>query len=661
MRRNLQGDIVASIPWRKSIAGKMVLIFCSLFAVVLLAVQSVELYGLPYGLFKGSIEEMIDQEFVALGTVADTKKILIESWLKERRSDARIVAVNPVVRALINIPNPSAAMTKTVSTWLASLLDTYQYESISIVDAVTGLPIASAGNHPPGPVTPYSYLQTAARPGVDESIIIVGTQDRIHVVRQLGYEQSDHGEPRALLVIELNTDAVFKPILATPMATLLGKSWEVILADSASGRLIQRMAADSDSPVPATIRDNALQLAQGGSEGTIIDTDYRNVPVLAAYRHIPLSADSSWGLVIKKDKAEVLAPAHRNRQVFLWFSLFGIFIVCLISLIISRALTGPLRMIMSTSAEIESGNLSARVPVLGSDELADLGRTFNAMVDQLQAWHEELDARVLVQTEEIRAINEDLERRVAARTEELQAALKDMESFSYSISHDLRAPLRAIDGFCGILNEEFRERLPEEAGKYLVRMSHNARRMGQLIDDLLAFSRLSRQQLERETVDMGLLFREVFESLMSDGEPRNVVFEVAPLPQCQADPKLLRQVVINLLSNALKFSGGRSPANIAVTSRSVDGETVYSVTDNGVGFDHAYADKLFGVFQRYHKSEEFEGTGVGLAIVHNIIQRHGGRVWAESEPGKGATFSFTIGSEVSGEAAPGWSGDGRTA
>ncbi len=648
MRRNLaERDIAASIPWRKSIAGKMVLIFCSLFAVVLLTVQSVELYGLPYGLFRGSVQEMIDQEFVALGTVADTKKILIESWLKERRSDARIVAVNPVVRALINTPSPSAAMVETVSTWLASLLDTYHYESISIVDAVTGLPIAFAVDHPPGgPVTPYPYLQVAARPGVDESIIIVGTQDRIHVVRQLGYEQSDHGEPRALLVIELNTDTVFKPLLATPMATLLGKSWEVILADSASGRLIQRMAADPDSPVPATIRDNALQLAQGGSEGTIIDTDYRNVPVLAAYRHIPLSADSSWGLVIKKDKAEVLAPAHRNRQVFLWFSLFGIVIVCLISLIISRALTGPLRMIMSTSAEIESGNLSARVPVVGSDELAALGRTFNAMVNQLQAWHEELDARVLVQTEEIRAINEDLERRVAARTEELQAALKDIESFSYSISHDLRAPLRAIDGYCGILNEEFRGRFPEEAGKYLVRMSHNARRMGQLIDDLLVFSRLSRQQLECETVDMGLLFREVFESLMSDGEPRNVTFEVAPLPPCQADPKLLRQVVINLLSNALKFSGGRSPANIAVTSRSVDGETVYSVTDNGVGFDHAYSDKLFGVFQRYHKSEEFEGTGVGLAIVHNIIQRHGGRVWAESEPGKGATFFFTVGSQT---------------
>jgi PAS domain S-box-containing protein len=244
--------------------------------------------------------------------------------------------------------------------------------------------------------------------------------------------------------------------------------------------------------------------------------------------------------------------------------------------------------------------------------------------------------------EEVRLLNEQLELRVRERTGELESALKHMESFSYSISHDLRSPLRAVDGYAHILLEDFVAALPAEARPYLHKMSGNVRRMGNLIDDLLTYSRLNRQPMNRQTIDPAAMAREVLAELEHE-QPRaelDIVF--GDLPPCAADPTLLRQVLVNLFSNALKFTRDRSPAHIEFASRRDDGTIVYFVRDNGVGFDMAYIDKLFGVFQRLHANEEFEGTGVGLAIVQNVITRHGGKVWAEGAVDHGATFSFTI-------------------
>jgi PAS domain S-box-containing protein len=242
-------------------------------------------------------------------------------------------------------------------------------------------------------------------------------------------------------------------------------------------------------------------------------------------------------------------------------------------------------------------------------------------------------------------INEELERRVAERTVELESALRHMESFSYSISHDLRAPLRAVDGYGRILQEEFGSLLPPAGQGYIQRMSHNVHRMGTLIDDLLVFSRLSRQPLSKRPLNPNPLVREVFHEQLAHWDGRCVEFLLEELPVCRADELLLRQVFVNLLDNALKFTIGREPARIQVGASRDNGTTVLFVRDNGAGFDMAYADKLFGVFQRLHREAEFSGTGVGLAIVQNIIQRHGGRIWAEAGVGEGATFYFTLGEE----------------
>lgn len=246
--------------------------------------------------------------------------------------------------------------------------------------------------------------------------------------------------------------------------------------------------------------------------------------------------------------------------------------------------------------------------------------------------------------EALRQLTEELEDRVARRTAELEKSNKELESFSYSISHDLRAPLRAIDGLSRIIQEDFVHDLPPDALRLFQRVRDNAQRMGQLIDDLLHFSRLGRQTLQKKPISMNELVKDAILNLQHEYEQRNVAWKMTPLPASYADPALVTQVWVNLISNALKYSRLRDTIVIEISSQLGEkGETIYFVRDNGVGFDMQYVNKLFGVFQRLHSEAQFEGTGVGLALVHRIIERHGGRIWAESALDKGASFFFTLG------------------
>ena len=233
----------------------------------------------------------------------------------------------------------------------------------------------------------------------------------------------------------------------------------------------------------------------------------------------------------------------------------------------------------------------------------------------------------------------ELESRVRERTAELQAANQELESFSYSVSHDLRAPLRAVDGYARMLEEDYRERLDEEGRRLLRVVRDSSARMGRLIDDLLAFSRLSRQQPAARRVEMAALVAEA--AAEARGESR-AALDLAPLPDADADRAMLKQVWLNLIGNAFKYSAKRADARVEIGARQEIGEVVYWVRDNGVGFDMRYAAKLYGVFQRLHRAEEFPGTGVGLAIVQRVVSRHGGRVWAESKLGEGACFYFSL-------------------
>lgn len=229
----------------------------------------------------------------------------------------------------------------------------------------------------------------------------------------------------------------------------------------------------------------------------------------------------------------------------------------------------------------------------------------------------------------------------------LESVNKELEAFSYSVSHDLRAPLRAISGFSQAVLEEYATRLDDEGRRYLGLIQENVHRMGRLIDDLLAFSRLGRQSMAELEVDLAAMARAVFQELAAQDPGRKIEFTIHPVPPAHGDPAMMRQVLVNLFANAIKFTRTREKGVIEFGHLAESDDGVYYIRDNGVGFDMKYVGKLFGVFQRLHSAAEFEGTGVGLALVHRIITRHGGKVWAEGRVDQGATFYFALPREVS--------------
>ena len=284
--------------------------------------------------------------------------------------------------------------------------------------------------------------------------------------------------------------------------------------------------------------------------------------------------------------------------------------------------------------------------------IGEAQRDAAGVITRVQGAFQEITDRKLAE-EEIRRLNTELEQRVIERTTQLQAANHELEAFSYSVSHDLRAPLRAVDGFSLAVLEDYGPVLPEQGRRYLETIRSSTQQMGELIDDLLAFSRLSRLPLHQKMFAMEALVRSALTEVRAEHKSREIEVRLGELPECLGDPALLKHVWVNLLSNAFKYSRNREHALVEVGTRVENGETVYFVRDNGAGFDMHYADKLFGVFQRLHRQEDYEGTGVGLAIVQRIVQRHGGRVWGEGYVDRGATFYFTLAMKAAPELSAG--------
>jgi len=324
----------------------------------------------------------------------------------------------------------------------------------------------------------------------------------------------------------------------------------------------------------------------------------------------------------------------------------SLLVAVLLSARLNTVVTRPILAINEVARRVvQSRDFSLRVEKTTDDEIGSLADGFNAMLAEIgqRAATMEASNRALEQAkEELRKLNAELEQRVADRTTQLEAANKELESFSYSVSHDLRAPVRAIAGFSRLLWEAHADQLDAEAQRKLGVIQSETQRMGELIDDLLAFSRLGRKEMQRNDLDMQAMARGMYERLHSQHQGPAVEFRLGSLPHARGDRVLLEQVWANLLSNALKFSAKREKPVIEVSAISDAREHTYFVRDNGAGFDPQYQSKLFGVFQRLHRADEFAGTGVGLALVQRIVNRHGGRVWADSRPNEGATFYFTL-------------------
>ncbi len=335
----------------------------------------------------------------------------------------------------------------------------------------------------------------------------------------------------------------------------------------------------------------------------------------------PISG-TPWVALVEMSRTKALASAHSYLRMILLTGVALLIVGLIIGWLVSRSITKPLRQLTQASAAVAEGDYETAVITGRSDEIGQLARSFNSM------------------SAKVGTMQHDLENQVKLRTSQLQHSNAELESFSYSVSHDLRAPLRGINGYARILKEDLADRLGSEGLLLADKIIRNAEMMGQLIDDLIDFSKLNSKPLQQHTVNMTELVNYCVQETVPADDKRYKI-DVHPLPECKGDMNLLKQVWMNLIGNAVKYSSKKEQPHIEIGYR--NGETnCYYVKDNGAGFDMRYADKLFGVFQRLHSNKDFEGTGVGLALTQRIIHRHGGMVKGEGVPGEGATFYFQL-------------------
>jgi len=625
-----------------SLRSRMIFWFGILF-VSFIAVESIlVVYGIPFTDYKSFFHSHIEQEtFDSLNQIADIKKELSLAWLEERKNDIMLFSKNPVIRKNIEklssavgkaLGNPKDAFLwpeleqKPAFTALAEYCDLFKnakpvYERIRIVESPTGRIIVSDGEAPSGEQTEFQQaLSRAANfPGTHLTIVqerSSGEPVLIFSRRIRRVISTVDGWKDAVIEMTVKADDFFRPVLHTGKG--LGRTYEALLVDE-KGTILSSLKyplPDGSRATPLGYRIGAepARLAAQGREGSFISVDYRGEQVLAAYRHIPASPDTGLGLVVKMDMAEVDAIVMEGMRESVIIALAGLVLLLITAVILAQRFSKPVHELTRTAELIQAGDLGARVEESGGAEERFLIKQFNAMADTLEK-----------------------------RRKDLEAAYSELESFSYSISHDLRTPLRAIDGYTNIIMEDYPDVLQGEVKECFEKIIRAADRMGNLIDELLHLSVISKKALSHEKVDLSETAKGIAVELKASEPERQAEFVIEDGLTVTGDKVLLTDVMENLLGNGWKFSSKKRKTVIELGTAVVAGEKVFFVRDNGAGFDSRYAHKLFRPFQRLHAEADFPGTGIGLATTARILQKHGGRIWAESVLDRGATFFFTIG------------------
>lgn len=448
-----------------------------------------------------------------------------------------------------------------------------------------------------------------------------------------------------VIAFEVDMNLIYKLIRDV---TGLGDTGEVLVGMKKGNEAvyINPLRHDPDAalkkgiPLGGKLGGPILEAVQGRiGAGRLLD--YRRKNVIAAWRHLP-SLD--WGLVAKIDAEEAFADVTKLRNRVLIIVVI-VFVLCgMIAFSIAQSISVPIKTLSQGAEIIGRGNLDYKTGSHRKDELGQLSRSIDKMTGDLKkitASRDELNREIAERKraeEDISRLNEDLKYHVV----QLEESNRELDAFSYSVSHDLRSPLRHMAGFMELLQKRAWPQMDETNRHYMTIISESSIRMGVLIDDLLAFSRIGRSEMRTVAIRVKQIVQEAIGELREETKERDIAWKIGELPEIHGDPSLLRLVLVNLISNALKFTRPRPRAEIEIGCTEEEDEFVFFVKDNGVGFDMNYAEKLFGVFQRLHHRDEFEGTGIGLANVRRIVSRHGGRAWAVGSLDHGATFYFSL-------------------
>ena len=476
------------------------------------------------------------------------------------------------------------------------------------------------------------YFQTVMKPDAPPLAVepAFGRLTGIAVMQVAYAVRNETGEPRFVLLASLNLEEFMRSRAKTlpfsgAVIALMDSKGTVLSWNPEGGKL--RGTSIADTPL-------ARFALNGRGENVQQDITFGGVSRIWAVSDLPEFPEAGLRVLVGVARTDLLTVANRNLKQ----SLTALAVVLLLVVVGAWALSemGIRRQIARINAAVTRFS--------GGDFSARIGHPYpRGEIGGLMAALDHDFGLIQEQREVIEQLNTDLERRVTERTAQLAATNRELESFAYSVSHDLRMPLRHIDGYIELLAGESQGRLTGEAQRYLQVVTDASRKMGQLIDDLLAFSRMGRVELIESSVALDALVEETIQAMAPDTGQRNIAWTVQALPVVRGDPVMLRQVFANLLGNAVKYTRPRDPARIEIGSLGEEeGRLILFVRDNGVGFEMKYADKLFGVFQRMHRADQFEGTGIGLANVRRIIARHGGRTWAEATLERGATFYFTL-------------------
>jgi len=623
-----------------SLKTRLIILFIT-FTLVPLAI-----FGL---LIFARAEEIITTVRIAqLNNIADLKKDKIETFFKERAADVRsaqkfrnIRRNLPVLRRNSgNRTSPEfARTTKELDDQLGTYQDSYGYLNVILADPQGGVVYASN----PG-------RDTAGLGQLHDDNVLAGARKSIYFsdvffsegaagnfeMLAMAPVQDLGNSPAGFVVLEINMEPIFNFIQD---ATGLGGTGEALIARKEGEKTLylSPLKHDPNAALQRTVTFRGkigvpAQRAVQGENGSGVLADYTGKEVIAAWRYIP---SLRWGLVTKIDAEEAFGPVRALKTMAMAVGFFVVLFGGVVAIMMSRTFTRPIQALQQGAEAIAAGDLGRRVGTGARDEIGLLGRSFDAMTEALER---DMTGRKKAE-EEVRALNKDLEHHVR----QLEESNRELEAFSYSVSHDLRSPLRSIDGFSIALLEDQKDKLDAEGRDYLDRIRGATQRMAQLIDDLLTLSRVARFEMKRERVDLSAVAAGMAAQLRKNDPGRSAEFVIAEGCIAYGDERLLTVVLDNLFANAWKFSEHKPDSVVEFGAELRSDAVVYFIKDTGAGFDMAYADKLFNPFQRLHKMSEFPGTGIGLATVKRIINRHGGRVWIESELNKGTTVYFTLG------------------